>query len=341
IGHTFNKVKKIEKYLIPSAPVDEIGILLDPMENSLDNNKGDDQQKYEQSRSGTVKLLSQLHYQFSLIDEHSPLTKYALLVLPDYVTITSSLKAKLKKYLAGGGKILLSYESGLDKDGKFPLFPQIKNMGQHPYRPYYVYPCAPLKKRVPDTENVQYLGGLKIKNAPGWEKLTAVAEPYFNRAWDHFCSHLQTPPEKRTATPEMIYNRKNIIYLSSPVFSAYQQFAQAYIKAQMGWTLSRLLPEKLLESNLPSTAETALRRLPDKSLSLGILHYIHQRRTPTIDIIEEVIPLYNREIILKISKKPETVLDCLTNKKIPFTYVKGRLNFVLKEINGYRVINIS
>ena len=42
---------------------------------------------------------------------------YKWLILPDDVKVTGEIKAKLDRYLSGGGKLLLSGRSGTDENG--------------------------------------------------------------------------------------------------------------------------------------------------------------------------------------------------------------------------------
>ena len=62
-------------------------------------------------------------------------------------------------------------------------------------------------------------------------------------------------------------------------------------------SLKLLLPEKLIETNAPTTADIYLNYQPEhKRYIAHILHYIPERRFESVDTIEDVIPLYNIEL---------------------------------------------
>jgi len=140
----------------------------------------------------------------------------------------------------------------------------------------------------------------------------------------------------------MIFNGKNVVYFASSKFSCYNQFASKCDRKLVEYGLSLLLDKKKVQSNLPSTAEVTLRTssIDPKTSVLTIMHYIPQRRTSTIDIIEDEIPLYNIEFSISDRKDAKTVLDAATGKEIPCTNIDGIIKFSLDKIEGYRVLLI-
>lgn len=337
IGNTFEKVKDVEDVLMPSKPIDEIGVLF-TNQPKVARNVG----THLEAETGAMKLLTQLQYQFSLIDEQSEFNNYKLIILPDEVTITEVLKKKLNDYVKTGGQLLLSYSSGLDEDDRWSIDDiKINIKGEHPFKPYYIYPTGQLLGLIADTDHVMYLGGKEIETLDNnYEILVKIAEPYFNRTADYFCSHAQTPPAKRTDLPELIYNNSNIIYFSSPVFSCYNQYPLGVIKQMADWSLRKLLKDKLIESNLPSTAEVTLRKNDKKHTVLTILHYIPQRRGQNLDIVEDTIPLYNVELSL-LKSKCQKIIDQRNKEELDFEIANNRIKLKLPKIDGFTVLTIE
>ena len=58
-----------------------------------------------------------LRQQFDIIDSQCDFAKYQLLVLPDTIPVDPVLEAKLSAFVAGGGKIIATYHSGLEPLG--------------------------------------------------------------------------------------------------------------------------------------------------------------------------------------------------------------------------------
>jgi hypothetical protein len=335
IGNTYRKVAKVERYLVGSKPVDEIGVLLTDDEKRVFAGGFD-------AEYGAMKMLTQLHFQFSFVDRECDFSPYKVLVLPDSIVVDPALARRLEAYLAAGGKILASYRSGLDSEGRtaIPQFP-VTVEGEYPYCPYYVYPAD--GDFIQDTDHVQYLGGAKTTVRDGATVLAKITDPYFDRRWDHFCSHLQTPPDKRTEEAEMVYDGKAIVYFASKKFSCYNRFASRCDRDLVEHGLDLLLDEgQSVRSDLPSTAEVTLRRPaedPD-SLVLAVMHYIPQRRTEGIDIVEDTIPLYGRTFSVQVGRKVSSVTDVTTDTDLPFVTEGDRVSFAIPKIDGYSVVAI-
>jgi hypothetical protein len=288
-------------------------------------------------------MLMQMHFKFSLLDDESDFTPYRLIILPDNVNLTEALIQKLEHYLNTGGKLLASAGSGLNAKGVFVLPGlQLEALGARQYEPYYVYPCEGLLDLMPDFDYVIY----KLKEsaiavrllADDYKILLRSAEPYFNRTWEHFCSHVQTPVACRTDQPEMIYNNRNAIYIAPRIFDAYSKHAYWPYRKMVQGALDILLGERLVEADLPTTAEVTLRKNNDHRWVLNILNYVPQRRAPDLEIVEDVLPLSNIKVSVKTGDGVSRVFSPNDAEEFAFTRRNGRVYFTIPRIYGYRMI---
>ncbi|MBF9017582.1 MULTISPECIES: alpha-amylase family protein [unclassified Oceanispirochaeta] len=335
IGNTYNRVKEVEKWLVPSTAIDEVGILLSNRQKEL-SSVGTELD----SETGAMKMLAQMQYQYAVLDAESDFSLYKVLILADGIIVDDALKSKLLVFSGNGGIIILSNESGLDEEGRWNLneLMPLNYMGQHPNKPYYVRPGNELKESLQDTDHVQYMGGSLVEAGRGVEVLASITPPYFNREWKHFCSHLQTPPQlpSENDAPELL-QYGNTVYFASPLFECYQNFAPKSCRTMFSFILEKLMDTRLLKTNLPTTAETTVRKASTGETVLTMIHYIHQRRTNTIDIIEDEIPLYDIDVDLY---HPETisVSDGETGESLDFIQDGKRVKLKVDRISGYRVL---
>lgn len=103
--------------------------------------------------------------------------------------------------------------------------------------------------------------------------------------------------------------------------------------------LRLLLPDKLVETNAPTTAHMLLNyQKPYNRYILHILHYIPERRCEEIDIIEDVIPLYNVEVKVKLSSKPERVYCAPKGEELDFEYTNGYVKVVVPRVEGHEMV---
>ncbi len=152
-----------------------------------------------------------------------------------------------------------------------------------------------------DYSYVLYERGQRVTAASSAQVLATLVHPYFNRTWNAYCSHRQTPPDPATDKGEPLAIRAGrVIYIANPLFRAYRKHGYRAYKQLIAGCLNLLLPEPMLVSNMPSTAELTLLEQGSRQI-VHMLHYVPQRRA-AVDIVEDVIPLYEVEISVRAPK---------------------------------------
>jgi hypothetical protein len=168
--------------------------------------------------------------------------------------------------------------------------------------------------------------------------------PYFNRTWDHFSSHRQTPFERTSGHP-MIARRGRVIYFASPIFRAYREYGNHVYKALMANALSMLMPDPLVQTNLPSAGEAMLleQRAPDggRRLVCHLLYYTAQRRAARIDIIEDAATLHDVELAVKAGQAPKRVYLAPQGQDLPFTVEGPLVRCRVPEMCGHQIVVIE
>lgn len=130
------------------------------------------------------------------------------------------------------------------------------------------------------------------------------------------------------------------MYIASAVFGAYIEHGYRVYRDLVQNCMELLLKDKLVVSDLPMTAEVTLMQQQNR-LILHILHYIPQRTARRIDVLEEVIPLYNREVSVKVAHKPVTVHIAPEQQTVEFTYRNNYVHFTVPEIRGHQMVVIE
>lgn len=331
IGSVYKKVAEREEWCKNAKPLSDIGVLIS---TSFGNDWRTD------SDEGAMRMLSESHYQFSFIDSKEDLSKYKLIIAPDRVSIDSELAKKLKDYLNNGGKLILSYKSGVNGD-KFILDEVgVEYLGDSDYSPDYFKVSSPIDRDIEPAEYVMYERGTKVQPKDGTQVLAELYQPYFNRTWEHFSSHAQTPPDRKNPYPA-VTKRGNVIYISYPIFRAYILNGNLVYKKLVKNCMDLLLDKPLVLSNLPSTARITvnLQELSDKRRTvIHILHYIPERRCKSIDIIEDVIPIYDVKIRVRTDNPPSKCYLAPELKELDFVYNNGYTEFTVEKVNGYQIV---
>ncbi len=340
IGKAYSRVKEREPWLEGARPLAQIGLFQLPTSNLRT------QSNTSRSDEGATRMLTQLKHQFDVVQADSRLEDYELLVLPDGLQVDAGLKSRLEVYLAGGGKILATGTSGLSPDGTELLLPALGVLpeGISPYSTTYMRFGGQISRDVPDSDHVVYEAGVRARLGEGSEALAHVVEPYFERTWEHFCSHNQTPPDEVTEYAAAV-RRGNVIYISYPIFRLFAEYGNASHRLLVGNCLDLLLPEPLLKMELdlaskavvPTGLETSLTRQGGRTI-VHLLFYTPERRTPGLDLVEDILPLYNLPLQVRLETAPESVQLVPQMQPLEFQMKDGYTQVIVPEVRGHAMI---
>jgi hypothetical protein len=251
IGTAYREVESKEPWCVGAKAVSDVAILSSEAENGSHGQNGADE--------GAVRMLLESHALFDVIDREESFERYKLLILPDDILIDEALKIRLDTYINQGGKLLLTGESGLWKDrAEFAFDIGASHEGASGFSPDFILPIAELRPDFVDSPVVMYLRSQRIRTTAG-QSLGEIYDPYFNRTYQHFCSHQHTPPNTKPSGFDCGVIHGNIAYLAHPVFSLYRTYGAVAYRSYVANVIDRLLGSAAtLKTNLPSTARVSL-----------------------------------------------------------------------------------
>jgi hypothetical protein len=348
VGSVYGQVELKEPWCRGARPVTDIGVL-HPEEFSGPVGTG----------YGLVRLLEEGSHQFDLIDTRMDFSPYQVLILPDCIPVDDGLNSKINAYLARGGKLLASFESGLraDKSGFALEALGVECLGPGPIAPDglpargrkfqridyadYLLPRGRIGAGLPETEHVMYTNCLPVKARPGAEVLVDVILSEFDRTYQHFVSHNQTPSSGRVGSAGIVRNGDSL-YFAHKIFEQYSQYAPPWVKRLFLNGLDLLL-EPTLRHDGPSTLlATVTEQAAQDRWIVHLLHYIPQRRASELEIIEDVIPLYQVKVSLKVPRPVRLVAPRPEQSGPLETWeAAGRLEFVVPKIDGHQMVVVE
>jgi hypothetical protein len=185
---------------------------------------------------------------------------------------------------------------------------------------------------------VVYVHGMDVEAEPGTEVLISHVAPYFDRTYEHFCSHRQTPSSGETGGPAVV-RKGRAIYFSNPIFTEYEGVAPRWLKQLFLNALDLLLGQPLARHDGPTTLRlTVNEQAAQNRWVVHLLHYIPERRSQYIDVIEDVIPVYNVTVSVKAPRDVKSVQLAPAGKPLRFTEKDGRVEFTVPEISGHQMV---
>jgi hypothetical protein len=288
---------------------------------------------------GAVRMLLEGHVWFDVVDREADWSRYKLLVLPDAIRADAALAAKLLAYVAGGGRVLATGESGLKADADVQVLDfGADDAGRSPFAPEYLVPVEAIAPW-PKTSFVVYGAGRVLKRRGG-KVLVEREEPYFNRALGSFCSHAHTPNRRGAASPAVVSGPHGT-WIAHPLCKLYLDKGQQILREIFIHALKRELSLQV-ESNLPSSGRfTLMRQDAQKRDILHLLFATPVKRGNGVEVIEELLPLHDVSVAVRRSGKPGTVKLVPQGTAVPFTYEGGRVRFTVPELVCHQMVELA
>lgn len=297
---------------------------------------------------GCVKVLQEGHILYDVIDIMDDFEKYKLIILPDYIRLNEEYIQKIRQYTEKGGKILATGVSGLklDKD-EFGIELGVRYKGENKNQPNYIYPEFTLEN-IGQSPYIAYTSNYEIEQKSGI-LLAYSVDSYFNRETYHFCSHQHSPHVEEYNKPGIVKST-NGIYIGWKLFEEYAKVGSYIIRDIVLHCIEELLDEKTLKVNLPSQGITTLRHQKEKTRYIHHLLYAqaikrgavklstNPRDKIDIEVIEDILPLYNVHAELKVKEKITNVYLAPQMEKIPFYYEKNRLCYEVQKVNMHQMV---
>lgn len=340
IGTAYREVEEKEKWCKDAVHCADIAVLSEEAVNCSIANRdmnfwGD---------IGANRALLEGNYLYSFIDCEEDYSKYKLLILPDTIRLDKILFEKLTAYLDQGGKILASGRSGLYQDEDvFALDFGADFDGTVEYKPSYVL-WSSLEEEM--TARVMYEQGYQLANVKG-EVFVERQNSYFNRDIRHFCSHQHTPNNPGEKYPAGIVT-ENSIYIGWDLFSDYGKWGSLHSKQLIMKALDALLGKKrTIEVSLPDRGIVTLaKQSTDRRYISHLLFaytsirgegYIGESAYP-MEVIEDLVPLYNVEMTVKLPEKITGVYLAPQRQKIPFRKEDGGVSYIIPKVDCHQMV---
>lgn len=324
IAPAYARIEKLEPFLEGARQVSEVAILTAEYFHSAGdrNNRADD---------GAAQMLQELKRPFDVIDPSADFASYRVIILPDEVPVEGELASRLKAYLAGGGRLLLSGSSALGADGRFALPTGVASRGTVPFTPSYLRAGKQLDAAMTTSPFVVY-GTAQMIESEGAQVLAEVVRPYFNRSYKHFSSHAHTPDDPDAAPLGAgVTLHGGVAYVAYPIFSIYHAMGQPLYKYVVRGLLDKLLPDPALTTDLPSAGRATIVR--QEALHRHVLHLLYGppqvrgkavpagETTRVMEMIEDIPAIGPVSATVRLPKAPNRVYDALTQADVAWTAV--------------------
>ncbi|WNR45299.1 beta-galactosidase trimerization domain-containing protein [Paenibacillus roseipurpureus] len=341
IGTAYAEVEQKEAWCTNVTNVADVALLSLEAVYKGEEQEGDEHSKVGKSDVGAVRMLLEGNILFDVVDLEADFMLYKVIILPDNVLINSELAAKLRPFLNQGGKLLATGKSGLNSsENQFALELGVAWRSPNPYQPDYFRPNFDLPN-LRSGAYVFYGKGQKIDVVEGGLELGTREDPYFNRDIFTFSSHQHAPNRVGSTSPGMVESNQGI-YIAWHIFEDYATKGSLILKETVLYALNRLLSTKTLVTNLPAQGVTTLQyQASEKRYINHLLYASPVKRGTDIEIIEDIIPLHNIEVTLRLQSEAKRVY--LAPQGIDLDYVQNEqgLTYTIRSFECHQMVVID
>lgn len=335
IGAAYSEVEAKEKWCDRVESLADVAMLsTEVLDDSETRGSGSD--------DGCVKIMLEGKYLFDVIDLESDFSKYKVIILPDVIRLDSKIKGLIDKFIANGGKVLGTGVSGLcsDKD-QFVFDFGAKYMGENEFEPSYFVPSFK-PKSLEIAPFIMYGKGQHVELSDGVEH-GSLQNSFFNRTVEHFCSHQHTPSTLKKFAAGMTEG-KDGIYIAWNIFEQYNSMGSLIFKEMVLYALDRLLGDnKSLTTNLPAQGIVTLMNQKDENRYVQHSLYASPVRRGEfggrpVDVIEDIIPVSNTEVSLRLDKKISKAYLAPQMIDIEFTQQDGVIRYAIDRFECHQMV---
>ena len=160
-----------------------------------------------------------------------------------------------------------------------------------------------------------------------------------NQWHGHFCSHQHTPNSGVTEGSAITVGSQGA-YISWSVFTEYREKASLILRDLVCATLDTLLgDDKTLKVGLPAQGVTTL--MEQKGQNRLVHHLLYAtpvKRGNGIEVIEDIVPIYNIDVTLRPGKTVKKIYLAPQMTEIPFKQQDGCVSYTVEKVDNHQMV---
>lgn len=303
IGEAYKYVEKIEKYGHGGVPVSKLGVWL-TLNNAADH--------------GVVNMLLEMHDDFIVANEKN-LEQLELLIMPSSNCLNEAVTEKINNWVKAGGKLIVFSEGALNRKGdQFILNVGCEYEKKSDFNFDYTVVKSAINKNIVSSPFLNYESGLLVKPNKG-TVLASIREPYFNRTYEHYSSHRETPYKLEDSEYPAVVRSGNVIFFAHHLDQLYYTHGVRMHRELVKNAIDLLHESPMLKiANLPSCGRVSLLKQENENRYVAHLLYGPAILRGEVQVIEDLVPISGVEIEITVPEKIKNVYQIPGGEKLKF-----------------------
>ncbi len=323
IGAAFDYVERIEEYGLEGEPYTTLGLW-------LSDNVPHDQ--------GVANMLLETQQDFAVVGATDDLAPYRAIILTGGRCLDEAAATRLQRYVAGGGALLVLGESPLDSRGeRFALDVGAEYVGPARYELDYLLAGDGLATGLVRSPILMYQAAVRCRATDG-QVLAAIKEPYFDRTYGHYCSHLNTPNRPEDAPHPGAVRRGSVIYLPHALGAIYHAHGARLHRQLFANALRMIYPEPAFAAQMPSAGRVTFLHQPARRRYVAHLLYGPPLQRGRCLVIEDLVPLRDIPLRVHVPQTIRAVRLPLEGQELAATVRDGMLAVAVPQMQGHQVV---
>lgn len=320
IGFAYDYLKKIAPYCYGGKTVCDIGLCL-----------SDDRE----ANSGISNILLENQLDYGIIKDNN-FSDYKLVIIPDGVVLDDAGLNALNTYIANGGKLVLMADS-LVENGEFQLDFGVKYKAGAEYDCDYIT-LREKRDNIPDAPMLNLVPAHRTEVLAG-EVYADFITPYFNRTFNRFFGHKNTPHNKDSERMPAIVKNGNVVYMAHSLAKSYARHGSVYHKRYFMYALNLVLDTPTIEvSGIGAEGRcTAINQTDNNRYCINLAYAVPVKRGEAT-IIEDIMPVYNIAVKMRTDKEIKRVYLPLTDEELAFDSADGEVTFTVPKLECHTSI---
>jgi len=135
--------------------------------------------------------------------------------------------------------------------------------------------------------------------------------------------------------------KNGLAYVSWNIFAEYAEHGSLAVKEGLTHVIDLLLgADKTLTTNLPAQGIARLANQNDRKI-LNLLYACPVKRGTDVEVIEDIIPIYNTTVKIKTDKNAKNVFLAPQNEKLDFTLSDGYIEFTVEKLENHQIVVVE
>lgn len=304
IGKAYEYVEKIEQFGPGGIPVSKLGVWL-TLNNEADH--------------GVVNMLLEMHYDFIVANEEN-LNQLELLIIPSQPSLSTVQAERINSWVNNGGKLIVFGKGAMDTyQQRFILNVGADFLRKSVFDFDYTVVKSDIGKNIVSSPFLNYEAGLLVKPTTG-EPLAYIREPYFNRTYEHYSSHRETPYKLKDSEYPAVVKNGNVIFFAHHLDQLYYVHGVRLHRELVRNAIDLLYSSPMLVvENLPSSGRVSLLKQARENRYVAHLLYSPALLRGEVQVIEDFLPVPGVKVVFSVPEQIINVYRVPGEKKLKFT----------------------